>query len=964
MTRPFWLMLGFFLSIHHAGQPAFGQGTSESPSLSQSSPAIQWRIINTPFVRVIYPSNLEQTGNQVANLIDHYSKTVGQSYGIDAPRQFTLVLRPETAEPNGFVTLAPRRSEWFLNKAVTPLVGGLEFTQALAIHEYRHVNQFDYLNQRFTKFIYFLFGETGQAIATNIGVPDWFYEGDAVWAETTNTDGGRGRSPRFSERLKAMLTSQQIPSYDQMISGTYKTAWPNHYVYGYFLVTRAYRLYGKDVWRRVLSETASFALNPYLFYSSFKEVTNQSFDDYYDETMKELADAWKKDDKLIPSTPPAQYTSYQYPITDIDGSTKDYYLKQTLDTYLGLYERQASGERLVHEFNIQTQLSRIDVKHGLVAYVQGLPDPRYQYREYSDLFIYDLASDQTTQITQNKRYYQPQISPDGKSILVIDYGQNNQWRLTVVDLNGKALQETAFASKVIDEAVWQDQQTLVAIMEDEEGYKSIVRIKLGGAESSNSQNSAYKTLLGRTRNNLYSLNLDGESVYFEADFKGTVQIFKLSMSSGQLSQCTQEAIAAHQPFVHAGRLDYVSVVASGSKINRQSAQCTSVAVNALAPFHYLGQGPSDNFTATKPVTIANYPAMIAESHPSEDYSQLDGGLKPHSWSFFGGRGLALSGNATNYLNTLNLNASVGLDSEEKRPFQRISLEFMKYYPVFSLTGNNRERSTTNSDTKERLNWRESSVFFGTKIPYIYTRGMYDGMHQLSFDLGYQATTQHPNAARADINGDQIVVTAVGYNFSYLKKKRYREIFNPWGLTLYGVYENDQAQKNRNFSSWIHYAEGTFYAPGVFTNHGMKFTVNDQRRAYGADKYQRISYADAVNQYVFSRGYESYVATHYTKGSYDYVMPLIYPDANADGWIYLKRIYTDLFYDYTQVWDNDDPLVAGAQREILKSTGAEFLFDLRLLRKLPMTFGIRVYERLQGRNEKLKAEGFVAASSTF
>jgi len=286
MTRPFWLMLGFFLSIHHACQPAFGQGTSESPSLSQSSPAIQWRIITTPFVRVVYPSYLEQTGNQVANLIDHYSKTVGQSYGIDAPRQFTLVLRPETAEPNGFVTLAPRRSEWFLNKAVTPLVGGLEFTQALAIHEYRHVNQFDYLNQRFTKFIYFLFGETGQAIATNIGVPDWFYEGDAVWAETTNTDGGRGRSPRFSERLKAMLTSQQIPSYDQMISGTYKTAWPNHYVYGYFLVTRAYRLYGKDVWRRVLSETASFALNPYLFYSSFKEVTNQSFDDYYDETMK------------------------------------------------------------------------------------------------------------------------------------------------------------------------------------------------------------------------------------------------------------------------------------------------------------------------------------------------------------------------------------------------------------------------------------------------------------------------------------------------------------------------------------------------------------------------------------------------------------------------------------------------------------------------------------------------------
>ena len=964
MTRPLWLALGFLLFFNETFQQVFAQGLPETPSFSQSSPSIQWRIITTPFVRVVYPNYLEQTGNQVANLIDQFSSTVGQSYGIANPRQFTLVLRAETADPNGFVTLAPRRSEWFLNKAVTPLVGGLEFTQALAIHEYRHVNQFDYLNQRFTKFLYFLFGETGQAIATNIGVPDWFFEGDAVWAETTKTDGGRGRSPRFSERLKAMLTSQQIPSYDQIISGTYKTVWPNHYVYGYFLVTRAYRLYGKDVWRRVLGETASFALNPYLFYRSFKEVTDKSFDEYYDETMQELAEEWAQDEKKLPSAPLAPYASYQYPITDIGGTEKDYYLKQTLDTYLGLYEREPTSERLVHEFNIQPQLSRIDVKHGLVAYVQGLPDSRYQYREFSDLFVYDIANDQTTQITHNKRLYHPQISPDGKNILVVDYGQNNQWHLSIVDLNGKPQQETNFARKVIDEAVWQDQHNVVAIMEDEEGYKSIVRIKLAGLGSDTTKQTEYKTLLGRTRNNLYSLNIDGDAVYFEGDYNGAVQIFKLALSTQQLFQCTQEPIGAHQPFVHEGKLDFVSIVANGSKINRQPTQCSAIAANALAPFQYLGQDPSDAYTDTKPVTIANYPAMITENHLSEEYSQLDGGLRPHSWSFFGGRGLALAGNATNYLNTLNLSATVGQDSEEKRPFQRISLEIMKYYPVFSVTANNRERNTANTDTKERSHWRESSVFLGTDIPYLYTHGMYDGRHQLSLDLGYQSTTQHPNAAREDINGDHIVVTAIGYKFSHLKKKRYREIFNPWGLLLYGVYENDQARKNSSFSSWIHYSEATLYSPSIFTNHGMKFTVNDQRRAHGADKYQRISYASAVNQYVFSRGFESYVATHYTKGSYDYVLPLLYPDANFDGWIYLKRIYSDLFYDYTQVWDNDGPLIAGAQREIMKSAGAEFLFDLRLLRKVPFTFGIRVYQRLTGLNDKLQAEGFVAASSSF
>ena len=486
-------------------------------------------------------------------------------------------------------------------------------------------------------------------------------------------------------------------------------------------------------------------------------------------------------------------------------------------------------------------------------------------------------------------------------------------------------------------------------MQDPEGYKSVVRI--------DTTSPKYETLMERTRNNLFALNYSHDSLFFEADFKGTVQIFQKNTQSGELAQCTNEPVAAYRPFVDRKQISYVSETADGTRIVKKGLLCNPIAKESLIDFHYLGHTPSDDFTRAKPVNIAHYNEMVdKKGAPSQPYNELEDGLKPHSWSFFGGRGLQLEGTATNYLNTLNLHALVGQDSEEHTPFVKANLNYMKYYPVFSLELSDSARKSDDPLTHEAIHWRESEVTMGATIPYIYTSGFYHGLHELGLNYSLLSASSHGDASSYEINDDKIFAPAAHYKFEYLKQRRFRDIFSPMGVALYGVYENDQAQRHAQFSSWIHYSEISLLAPGFGTNHGMKWRFFDEQRAAGLTKYRRKSFADQVNENVFSRGYNYYYVEHYSKGSYDYALPLAYPDANGRGWIYLKRVYADLFFDYTST-------MVEQKTADLKSTGTELFFDTNLFRKLPLTLGVRATKQLS-QKKRFKGEGFISSQAEF
>jgi hypothetical protein len=52
--------------------------------------------------------------------------------------------------------------------------------------------------------MYYLAGDDGLSLAINAAVPDWFYEGDAVYNETVHSKQGRGRIPFFTNQYKSL----------------------------------------------------------------------------------------------------------------------------------------------------------------------------------------------------------------------------------------------------------------------------------------------------------------------------------------------------------------------------------------------------------------------------------------------------------------------------------------------------------------------------------------------------------------------------------------------------------------------------------------------------------------------------------------------------------------------------------------------------------------------------------------
>ena len=108
----------------------------------QNHPDIEWKEINSDNFKVIYPSYLEKNAHKTMHMLEYFRPKVKNQYEVHSDK-VPVILRPQVALPNGFVTVGPRRSEWFNHASLSPLVGSDDWLVSLAVHELRHVIQFD-----------------------------------------------------------------------------------------------------------------------------------------------------------------------------------------------------------------------------------------------------------------------------------------------------------------------------------------------------------------------------------------------------------------------------------------------------------------------------------------------------------------------------------------------------------------------------------------------------------------------------------------------------------------------------------------------------------------------------------------------------------------------------------------------------------------------------------------------------
>lgn len=118
-----------------------------------------------------------------------------------------------------------------------------------------------------------------------------------------------------------------------------------------------------------------------------------------------------------------------------------------------------------------------------------------------------------------------------------------------------------------------------------------------------------------------------------------------------------------------------------------------------------------------------------------------------------------------------------------------------------------------------------------------------------------------------------------------------------------------------------------YFPGLFKNHGIRLRFEtDEQKPVKMLLYNRAR---------FPRGYDNIVSEKLKFFSADYVMPLLYPDLNIPGILYVKRFRTGFFYDYAEATDNTYIMSTGNRfvsgTEIMRSFGTEAVADFHLFR---------------------------------
>lgn len=909
----------------------------------QDRPDIVWSEIESRDFKVVYPAHMKPKAQYILNLLQYYKESASETYDEDT-RKYTLILRSELASPNGFVTLMPRRTEWFSASAISPVVSSLEWYQSLAIHEYRHMVQFDFIKRPHVQWGYWLFGDLGGAALMAITAPPWYFEGDAVWAETVLSNAGRGRAPRFSARMKSLMVNNEIPTYDEFYGGVYDTYLPNHYVYGYFLITSANKKYGDKTWKKVIDRAALRPYNLYTFYNAFKEVTGDDFMDFYHESMQELQTQWKAEEIAETQNSNELYTRYDYPMVDEE---KLYFLKWDLDSFWALYrsETLSDGTKAtkIKELNISPTLSKVDLKRGKFVYSQLMPHKRYSYRGFSDLYLLDVNSGEQKRITEGQRLYHPQLHPEKDLVMAVEFVDSIAYGLAFFDFNGRKLQVFKPEGHEVAEAVWLDGENVLAILLDPKGMRHIARI--------NTQTKTVEMLKPAGRNNIYSLQTSQKKAYFEADDQGVVSVFELNLSTNVLSRCVREEIAAYRPFPNGDEIIYVEEVRNGQRIKSASKSCDPVAGNYIGDIdQYIGDTPSDNFHESAPKNVYNFEKLFASKWSEKNFFELEEGFTPSVWSFVGDRGFQLMGSSRNYLNTFTATATVGEDANESRPFAQLLLSYRKYYPILSLSLAYQERNTDDGE------WTEARSGLGATLPYIYRKNLYRGSHSLSVFGERVEMSDRDASAPYEIDDEQMFLTRTSFSTSLLKETRFRELQPNWGYSFQAQYVDAQASEDKGFSSYLAYGDLDLYFPGMSANHGTRLALSGEYRTESDFSYRIASPANAVSEYAFSRGYEYEYVDSWHKAALNYILPLSYPNKAYGRWIYFNRVYANLFFDHTKIVDMDD--------FSLNSAGAELFFESTTFRKIPLTYGLRLISKLSDYAEDEEEEGEDSVAELF
>jgi len=903
---------------------------SNAQEFGGNPPSIKWKQVNTRAVKVIFPQGLDSAALRVASIIAQMNNAILPTIG-SKQKQISIILQNQTTIANAYVGLAPFRSEFYLTPEQNSFdVGSLPWPEQLAIHEFRHVQQYNNFNVGFSHTLKVLFGEGGQALGNDISIPNWFFEGDAVFNETHVSEQGRGRIPFFFNGFRALWAAGKDYSYMKIRNGSYLDYTPNWYPLGYMLVSYGREKYGDDFWKKVTQDAASYNGVFYPFQKAIKKYSGVTFKQF----RKDGLDYFKKqfeDDKVgdVRFEIPKHFVADQEYPAYVDDNTL-VYMKTTYNHLPVFVVKTGSHEKKISVRSVS--LDNYFAYHkGKIVYAAYRPDLRWNYRDYSELMILDVSTGHEHRITKNTKYFSPDFSADGKTIVTVKEATNGKCEVHLLSAaSGKLLsilpnKEGLFYTY----PKFYGNDEIISAVRNKKGKMSLaeINIKTGGT----------KYLVPFTFAPITFPVVKNDMVYFSKTSGIYDRLFSINIVTGQLSVLDDGyklngQIGNYEPTVGDKKIAWVWFSADGYTIHeddKANLKWAPVGSETLLPgLPDLGITALKRDSATDLLaTVKNDSLTITKyrkSHHLFNFHSLVPNINDPNYT--------LNIEGENVLNTLQSELFFTYNRDEG--YKRLGFEaiYGALFPYISggINYTIDRRGLDPYYAKGQLNfrniyWNETDLHGGLELPLNFSRGKNFTSLQVGDNLYYTQTSLQP------------AYRAIAQNLLYTYSESYLNFTNNIQQARQNIYPRlaqsisldfKSALSSMNSSQFL--GSASFYFPGLMTNHNLVINAAYQQ------KYTN-SVINFSNDFPFSRGYQAENLDNMDKVGVNYHFPIAYPDAGLGNAIYLLRLRGNLFYDYT--WAKEF-IGDNATRYIFRSTGAEVYFDTQVFNQGYISFGFR------------------------
>ena len=906
-------------------------------------PGLHWKKIETPHFTILFPENLAEEAKKLANRAENtYRALIKTSAG--TPKRLTLVLSNQGVSDNGYFRLAPRMSEWYHRPTFLHTTGVLDWYDLLAVHEGRHIVQFEEMNEGFTKFAGILFGDLGRLAASLRSVPLWLIEGDAVVAETEMTSGGRGRSPAFDMEIRALLLSGIQYSYQKAYHGSYADRYPNYYHLGYLLAAYAKREFGPDAIQNIFRGTVRRYNLFFPFAEAVKQEMGASVPEYYENVMDELLAFWTLQQKNIIKTNFRKmnskkrkiWTSYMSPQYDEDGSI--YVQKTGMEHPASLVRISPDGEE-VHIAQISPLsgfFNRLSVSNGRVCWSESIPDIRWGKRKYSDIVVLDLNSGDKKRITKKSKLYDPMLSVDGQQVVAVEFTPKRQCSLLILDVDSgrEIFRLSNPENDFFLNPSWSEDGSKIVVMRQNGAGRALSVIYPISDEIID--------IIPPCLENITHPVFYRDFILFNSPYSGIDNIHAIDTFSRRRYQITSSQFGAFFPDVS---LDCQNLLYNDYSIDgydvaeilldpQEWTNIESVEKQSLPFFDPLVYSAAEE-------NIVENKSLLTKEYEVNNYLPLAHVLNVHSWTYQPlppDLGFYLFSNDT--LNMASLIGRLTYNVNEKKIGFGVSGLYSGLFPLLDFGLNYGGRSTVYEDEngeRETSSWRETSANMGFQIPLNLSRRNYQTSLSLGSSLSLTSVTGKTIANPYENSNGLFSPLSHELHFTRSKKSSFRDFQPVWGQTLSLFYRHTPWKGD--YTGNLTAVKIGLYFPGLFRHHSLFIQG-------GLEGQNPINYQFS-SELLFPRGYKYLFHDSLSKISINYAFPLAYPDWALDGIFYLKRLRTNLFYDYGAGH-------IGQKKSIFQSIGFELKMDFHALDiPVELEMGLRLAYRLLDR--KVRAE---------